>query len=1247
MNRISQLNFWNTCVKACKDFLSLSVYFGRHPGTTPAPSIIFFPFLPQVFFCGLAGIVYIKTASHRIEDLNSEGLEDLARRMAEHSLSHCVCNRLDLKSNYLGGADIIQKLDETVQSFKNPQRFFHLFNHPEIQSDFAALIQNLKQLIQSESAALVECMGRHNAADVEIMSGRIEKLKDLVWTLDVELIGNIHKIKRLGMHPDIFLDPQAVMVLKNINATLNSIDRLEVRGRDSAGISIIFTLASDAYELFLIRLRDLHLFELYQNRSHQQILKNNAIHSRKISDTRGAHIYSMTFTYKIAAEIGHLGDNVAYLRQQIAQDPIFQIFLRIPHASHTVLTHTRWASVGDINEANCHPVDNQVSDDNALQKPIIHVCLNGDIDNYQTLQKDLEQKGLKIPDEITTDTKIIPVLIEYYITKGHCVEDAFRLAVTDFEGSHAIAMHTDLAPGKLFLALKGSGQAIFIGLANGYYIAASEIYGLVEETFAYIKMNDEEMHTANGQLEIPGQIFILDQSSGGGLAGISAKFYDGSPIPLTEAHIRKTPLTSRDIDRQQFHHYFLKEITESPASVRKTLENRWKIVHSGEQRYVISLDASTIPEPLAAALSNGDIRHIIFIGQGTAGVAALACCNILRYYLQETPIYIDAMKSSEFSGFMLEGDKSINMKHTILIPISQSGTTTDTNRTVDMAKHMGAWSIAIVNRRDSDLTFKVNGVLYTSSGRDIEMSVASTKAFYSQIIAGAILGLYLAQQTRARSDAFISNEIKEMLEIPNHMEKILTLSPQIKESADRYALTRTYWAAVGSGPNKAAADEIRIKLSELCYKTISSDFIEDKKHIDLSSEPLIFVCAAGTRRTVINDIVKDTAIFRSHKALPIVIADENEDRFDPYAEEVIHVPSVSEHFAPILNTLVGHLWGYYAALSINEGSKFFYDFRRDLQDAIAQYQKNQMDLYEIALEKSFREKIIQFYKEFRSRQASNQLSATLGIQTATNLALMLKYLAGRLPLSDFELDFGIKGTAHNMFNKLFELLGESINCLARPIDAIKHQAKTVTVGTSRIEEKTEGIIFNLLAEYGFSVSQLTISNVLVLKNLQPIIAGIKGTTLYKISGINLLGEPSEDAAIDVVKKTGTSVHLVSRTETDHQLKGTKKIIVQRGNVYIGMGRKDHRSILVIPIISIDKSRPNIIEYLLLIDIEFNHQIPVAAKVKALGGKYEHIKNLVLEYTQAWNDDYLEQIQIRELFGFSAEKIAETIVSKIA
>jgi glucosamine--fructose-6-phosphate aminotransferase (isomerizing) len=507
------------------------------------------------------------------------------------------------------------------------------------------------------------------------------------------------------------------------------------------------------------------------------------------------------------------------------------------------------------------------------------------------------------------------------------------------------------------------------------------------------------------------------------------------------------------------------------------------------------------------------------------------------------------------------------------------------------------------------------------------------------------LSLEIARLQGRRNDDFVSNEIKQLLELPTHMRKILTLRDAIENSAKRLAVTKTYWAAVGSGPNKASSDEIRIKLSELCYKTISTDYVEDKKHIDLSSEPLIIVCAAGTRPTVIGDIIKDTAIFHAHKATPVVIADEGENRFDPYAADVFHVPIVTEHLAPIVNTLVGHLWGYFAALAINDGSRFLHGFREDIRRSIDDYAEKGLDVYEVILEKSFREKIAHFYNEFRTKKVQNRFPTVMGPEAASNLTLLLKYLSGRLPVNDFEIDFDIKGTALNMLNKLFEYLGESVNCMSRPVDAIKHQAKTVTVGTSRISEKVEGILFEALTAHHINIAQLTNSNIIVLKNLQGVVSGIKGSILYSIGGLNLLGEPVEETTIEVIRKEGVLKPIPSRVETDTQLKGTKRIIVRQGNVYIGKGRKDGRSILIIPIISVSSTAPNMIGNLLLLNISFKENASIDEKTKALGGKYEHIKNIVQENSIVWEDRYLELVAIEDLFGISAEKIGDFIVSR--
>ena len=159
------------------------------------------------------------------------------------------------------------------------------------------------------------------------------------------------------------------------------------------------------------------------------------------------------------------------------------------------------------------------------------------------------------------------------------------------------------------------------------------------------------------------------------------------------------------------------------------------------------------------------------------------------------------------------------------------------------------------------------------------------------------------------------------------------------------------------------------------------------------------------------------------------------------------------------------------------------------------------------------------------------------------------------------------------------------------------------------------------------------------------VGAIKGSILYRIGGLNVLGEPTEATTIEILQKEGILKQLPSRVETDNTLKGTKRIIVQQGNVYIGKGRKDDRSIIVIPAFSADPSASNRIEYLLLLNIGFLEQIPLQAKIKALGGKYEHIKNIVQENSIAWRDGFLELVAVDDLFGRSAEKIGERIVAQ--
>ena len=1230
------INFFNTYVYFGVSIKKLKkIYFNKN-------FIVFFPYTENTLGCGIVSIVSYNNKK-KVNKTDKLYLDEKINNIYINNFLKCREKKINLINNYFGGEKLLKDLKQYIINLKNKENFYNIYMDEKLQKEISDVSKRISYIIKDENHIISQNIGYLSSDETKFLFKCIDTLKDIFWCLSCEIKENIEKIKNIIKKSSYMVDFSCFEIFNKINTVLNSIDRLEVRGRDSAGITLMFVFKKEEFKVFEKKMNELSLIDQYNKRLSDEILINNSININTLKD-----LTTITFTYKIAAEIGNLGDNVNFIRKKIKEDSILQIITFFKYKYFNISAHTRWASIGSINNYNCHPLnnrlDNKTSKNIKIKKSgIIHVCLNGDIDNYIDLKKDNKKKGYYINKEITTDTKIIPVQIQNYYNDGFDIEEAFRLAVNDFKGSHAITMHTDLAPGKFFLAQRGSGQAIFVGLSEDKYLPTSEVYGFIEETSRYIKIDGEKRVNGN----INGQIFILNQDSSEGLEGIKALFYDGTPISLTNRDIKHTDITSRDIDRQDYPHYFLKEISESPASIEKTLINRWKIDNKDKEKYIINLNEKEFPDRLENCFKNNKIKKIYFIGQGTAGIAATVCSDILNYYLNKPCFQILSARASEFSGFILnESDYSNIMEDTLVIAISQSGTTTDTNRAVDMVKERGAHTLAIVNRRDSDITFKVDGVIYTSSGRDIEMSVASTKAFYSQIIAGAVLGLNIAEKAGYRADYFITQEIRQLLKIPDIMRKILFKKKEIEKSAKKTAGRKIYWAAVGSGPNKASADEIRIKLSELCYKTISSDYVEDKKHIDLSSEPLIIVCAAGTREAVIGDIIKDVAIFKAHKATPIIIADEGEERFYDIAEDVFNVPVVSEHLAPIVNTLVGHIWGYYAALTINEGSKFLNKFREELRVMLDNYNKEGLDIYEVILENSFREKIAVFYNKFRKKKSENILPVIFGIENALDLTLLLKYLSGRLPVSDFEIDFGKKGTAKNMMDVLFNCLDKSINSMARPVDAIKHQAKTVTVGTSRSKEEIGGIIFDLLTLNNLKTSQITNSNIIVIRNLQNIVSEIPGYILYRISGLSILGTADDKTQINVLKKEGVLKPIPSRIETDKKLKGTKKIIVRQGNVYIGKGRKDSRSIIIIPVISDSPLTPNVIEYLLLLNISFKETVPLKTKIKALGGKYEHIKNIVLENNIMWEDKNIELVDMVDLFGKSAEKTGEFIVSRL-
>ncbi|MFP5321738.1 MAG: SIS domain-containing protein [Acidimicrobiia bacterium] len=1080
-------------------------------------------------------------------------------------------------------------LEQVAADLHGPRGVRFLLTEPGAAGRIRGLAETLSRTVAALDAALDrlvvdEHTEARNAASV--------RCKDAAWSIARDRLRTADGVAELVGRDTGW---SAVEACTQIEQSLSAIDRLEVRGRDSAGI------------LVLVRDHgldpgDAAVSGLLAGRADDPLLRSGAV---RVVPTDGGGTL-LAFAYKAAAEIGELGDNTAAIRAQVVADELLHLAISGPDAKAVVLGHTRWASVGIISEANAHPLDSLEADHEP--GPFVTAALNGDVDNFADLKA---SNGLSIHAEVTTDAKVIPTLVSRRIAAGDDHLEAFRATVASFEGSVAIAASIADRPNGLALALRGSGQALYVGLADDAYVVASEPYGVVEETDRYVRMDGETPANPDNPNASRGQILLLDGDRAGSLEGITRIAYDGTELPVGEDDVVTAAITTRDIDRGDFPHFLLKEVTEAPTSFHKTLRGR--LVEDGDDHLRIVLPDESLPADVRRRLADGSITRILAIGQGTAAIASQGLAAMLEDLADRHGVQVEAVPATELSGFRLRPD----MSDTLVIATSQSGTTTDTNRTVDLVRARKASVIAIVNRRGSDLTDRADGVLYTSDGRDVEMAVPSTKAFYAQIAAGTLLALAIASEWGEAPDQEL---LRAMRDLPDAMRRTLETRPAIAEAAHEWCPPRRYWAMVGNGTNRIAAEELRIKLSELCYKSIACDATEDKKHIDLSSEPLILVCAAGLSGSNVDDVAKEVAIYRAHKAAPIVIATEGEGRFAA-ALSVLTVPETHEKLAFVLATMVGHLFGYEAALAIDAQALPLKEVRAAIEGAI---ESGATDGERVlgALRREALAPVARFFDGLRAGRYDGHLEAS----TAVRAANLLRYASGAIPLDAYQLDHGKVGTPSVLVEDLTAALTRAIDELTRPIDAIKHQAKTVTVGISRTDESLlEVALVRAVLDAGAPRDRLTYKNLRTLADVSPAIEEVTGYTRYRIEG------PIDDrdgATITVVDRGGIARDLPLRTEQNPVLRGTKHQVATDQELLVGRGRSDDRTIVIVPEVK-DGATTGIT----LLHVRFADRLSAAAARGVLSGyrrRLAELRDAVTETEPTFRDDLLAEVPVVDL-----------------
>ena len=1029
------------------------------------------------------------------------------------------------------------------------------------------------------------------STDVEEANAALVRVRDALWSVTRDRLGTHVGVASLRSAAPAPSDA-GLAVLLSTQQALSAIDRLEVRGRDSAGLQLT-------------------LWDHGLDPADPAVVARTADPLHRTGSVRVLDGGGLAFVVKVAAEIGELGDNTAALRGALAADGLLARALAAPAVEGSLLGHTRWASVGLISEPNAHPLDSTRADGDP--SGVVTAVQNGDVDNHVDL---VVAEGLSVAPEITTDAKIVPTLCAAHLAAGHDHREAFRRTVSVIEGSLAIGAVVGDAPGRLLLALRGSGQGLYVGLAEDAFVVASEPYGVVEMTGRYLRMEGETPADPADPAASRGQIVELEAALAGTVEGIRRRSYDGRDLPVGGDDLTGAEITTRDIDRGDHPHFLLKEIGESPASVRSTLRGR--LAGDAAGGFEVRLGVASLGEGLRADLASGAIRRVLVIGQGTAAVAAMAVARSLADELAGSGIEVDALPATELSGFGLSPD----MADVMVVAISQSGTTTDTNRTVDLVRSRGARVVAIVNRRNSDLVDRSDGVLYTSDGRDVEMSVASTKAFYAQAVAGVLLAVAVADAAGLPGSPERSEVLAGLQGLPDAMDDVLAMRDRIAEIAERHAPARRYWAVVGSGPNLTAAREIRIKLSELCYKSIAADATEDKKHIDLSAEPMILVCATGLVGSTADDVAKEVAIYRAHRAAPVVVADAGSSRFAG-ALDVIAVPQVHPSLAFLLSAMVGHLFGYEAARAIDAQARPLRKAHAAIEHEAQRRQSTAAEPGEVAdgtLLEDLRVAASAFSDELRSGRLNGNLEAS----TAVRLSTHFRFALGDVPLESYQLEFGRVGTPALVLDDLAASLTVAIEELTRPIDAIKHQAKTVTVGISRTDETLfEARLARVVLDAGTPRDSLSYRTLRVLVALDPAVAEVVGFTRYRVDGLD-----GPVPTVAIMDRGGVSIGIPSRTDRDPTLRGTKHRVAVERDVLVTRGARDDRTIVLVPEV---KDRETV--GLTLLHVVLRDRLApdvLRGVLQGYDNRYGAVRDAVCETEPDLRDDLLAELPVVDL-----------------
>ena len=527
--------------------------------------------------------------------------------------------------------------------------------------------------------------------------------------------------------------------------------------------------------------------------------------------------------------------------------------------------HTRWATHGEPNDVNAHPI---LSNNKSLV--IVH---NGIIENYATIKNELISKGYNFESE--TDTEVLVNLIEYVqVTENVKLGKAVQLALSQVIGAYAIAVFDKKKPDEIVVARLGSPLAI--GIGEDEMFIGSDVTPFLDFTRKVIYLEEGQVGVLRNHKEI--------------------MFYEISNDTKISPTIEVLELELSEIEKGGFDHFMLKEIHEQPKAIIDTLRGRLNL-----NRGIVKL--SGIDNNLNKFTS---ASKITIIGCGTSWHAGLVGEYIFE---QISRIPVEVEYASEFRY----RDPIINAND-IVIAISQSGETADTLAAMKLAKERGAFVYGICNVVGSSITRMSHSGSYTHAGPEI--GVASTKAFTTQITVLYLMALKIAKAKGILSfDSFIEF-LSELNSIPKKIEKALSLNDKIEKIAEEIKNSKNC-LYLGRGFNFPVALEGALKLKEISYIHAEGYPAAEMKHgpialIDENMPTVVIATSKGHYEKVVSNIRE----IQSRKGKIIAIVSEGDKDVKEIADYYIEVPETIESLTPLLTTIPLQLLSYHIAVKL-------------------------------------------------------------------------------------------------------------------------------------------------------------------------------------------------------------------------------------------------------------------------------------------------------------------------------------------